>query len=597
MINEIDEIEDAKATGVEENQTCVDPFKVSKEGINFLIQKYLNRKGWEDVDYLKRLDGYSFYEAGLCTSLKEGLDETPEQRSHRSTIFDTNERPPDKPIRFCEFVLEALSDKIIIILIFAACVEIGIGLGFGRRPELDWIDGFAIIIAVIVVTLVGSINNYNKEMQFRKLRLQDQQNRQVFIKRKGEWTKISEEALMVGDIMKLESGMTIPCDSLIIEGSAEMDESAMTGEIDLIGKGTLENCLDKADEILQKREKAKASNNKFIGSSHHEVESPIILSGTQVDSGDGSALILTVGINSENGKIRATIEANKSSDDGTPLEQKLNDLADKIGWGGLIAAILTSVGMGLNLGIRAAQGTFVYDNSDPLTIVKIFIIGITVVVVAIPEGLPLAVTMTLAFSINKMLKDDNFVRRMASCETMGNAEYVCTDKTGTLTKNEMQVTRYYNLANEYDLTETATDGWSGDPMTYFKSKLEWEMFKVSLACNTNTLFDDSGNDKGNKSDESLTKLLKKFGCDVKEIRETLIKPINGEKPQINFTSKRKKMSTVVSETTYPTGRRLFLKGASEIVIKACTHYLDNDVNIIIFINIIFIYLGQTIRNH
>jgi len=181
-----------------------------------------------------------------------------------------------------------------------------------------------------------------------------------------------------------------------------------------------------------------------------------------------------VGGNSENGKIRASIESNKSSDDGTPLEQKLSDLADLIGYVGLGAAIITSVGMALNLGIRVGIGKFDFESSDSRLIVNIFIIGIVVVVVAIPEGLPLAVTMTLAFSIGKMYDENNFVRRMESCETMGNAEYICTDKTGTLTMNQLDVTMVYNFKKDIDVSATSSKDYKGSYESFF-TKNEWQI--------------------------------------------------------------------------------------------------------------------------
>ena len=549
------------------NRDHKEPFKVSKDGINYLIQKYLNRKVTEEIDYIEKLGDPKFFEEGLCTSFSQGLNESEEQKNKRIECFDSNERPPDEPLNFCDFVITAMSDKIIIILCFAALIELVVGLTTGDNPALDWVEGVCIILAILVVVSVGSINDYNKEKEFRRLKELTMSDRQVFVRRNGEWEKIKEDMILTGDIMKLESGMTIPADCLMIEGTAEIDESAMTGEIDAIGKGTYEAGLLKRTDVLK-----KISEKGRSALSHHEVESPIVLSGTQVNSGDGHVLVLSVGNNSENGKIRATINANKSSDEGTPLEQKLSDLADLIGWGGLIAAVVTIIGMSLNLMINVLTGNMEFTKKDGKTIVNIFIIGIIVIVVAIPEGLPLAVTMTLAFSIKKMMIDKNFVRRMESCETMGNAEYVCTDKTGTLTRNEMMVTKYFNFKKDIDLSETCSDSFKGNPTNFFNEQ-EWELFKLSLACNTNTTFDDKGVESGNKSDESLTKLLKKFGVDVKQTRDEYIQKIKGEKPQINFTSSRKKMSTIIQHKDLPTGYRLFTKGASEIVMGSCSQYL------------------------
>jgi len=571
MEKEIKIEDEIKINEEDVNKDAREPFKISKDGINYFMQKYLNRKLTEEIDYIEKLEGnMKFFEEGLCTSFSQGLNEEEEQKQKRIDRFDSNERPPDEPLRFCDFVINAMSDKIIIILCFAAVIEFVVGLTTGDNPALDWIEGVCIILAVVVVVSVGSINDYNKEKEFRRLREKTMSDRSVMVRRNGDWKEIKEDLILTGDIMKLESGMTIPADCLLIEGSAEMDESAMTGEIDPIGKQTYENGVTKRSDV---RKKIELKGQSAL--SHHEVESPIVLSGTQVNSGDGSVLILSVGNNSENGKIRATIKSNKSSDEGTPLEQKLSDLADLIGWGGLLAAIIVIIGMSLNLMIRVLTGQMEFSSSDSKTIINIFIIGIIVIVVAIPEGLPLAVTMTLFFSISKMLDDNNFVRTMESCETMGNAEYVCTDKTGTLTRNEMMVTKYFNFIKDVDLSETCKDNYKGDSKDFFTNQ-EWELFKLSLACNSQTTFNDKGEEKGNKSDESLTKLLKKFGVDVKKTREDYIQKINGQKPQINFTSTRKKMSTIITHKDLPTGYRLLTKGGSEKIIQSCSHYYSGD---------------------
>ena len=553
------------------NDNSVEPFKMSKEGVDYLNQKYLNRKFTEDIDYLEKLDGIKFITKSLLVNPESGLDEDESQREKRIDAFDSNESPPLEPINFCSFVLEAFEDKIIIILCVAAVVELILGMVFGDHIELDWIDGFCIIIAIFVVVSVGSIYNYSKEKKFRELVLKTRGDRRINIKRKGQWVDESEEALLVGDVIQIVSGMTIPCDCILIKGQAELDESAMTGEIDPLVKLPLQLCLENKQKKLEKL-KSKGKGGKL---SHHDVETPIVLSGTKVNTGDGEAIILAVGPNSENGKIKATINSNKSSSEGTPLEQKLSDLADLIGWAGLGAAIVTFIGMLLNFVIRIGIGQLIFSKKESKTLVNIFIIPIVVVVVAIPEGLPLAVTLTLALSIGEMLKDQNFVRRMESCETMGNAEYVCTDKTGTLTQNEMLVTKYYNFRKDIDLEQTVALDWKGKPDQFFNDK-EWNHFMLSLACNSSTTFDEKGEEKGNKSDQSLTKLLSKFGENVKAIREKYILDLGGKKPQFIFTSVRKKMSTLITDNSLPTNHRLLLKGASEIVLKSCTHYLNEN---------------------
>jgi P-type E1-E2 ATPase len=184
-------------------------------------------------------------------------------------------------------------------------------------------------MAVIVVVLVGSINNYVKEKEFRELKRSLDKNRNVMLVRDGQCISLPESELLVGDIMKIEEGMTIPTDCILIQGNnVSVDESAMTGEIDLIEKTTLEECLSMKEEFLAKYPNY---NYNIPENSHHRIKSPVVSSGTQIASGAGLVLIIAVGPNSENGKILATIEANKNSEEGTPLEQKLANIATFIG--------------------------------------------------------------------------------------------------------------------------------------------------------------------------------------------------------------------------------------------------------------------------
>jgi Ca2+ transporting ATPase len=427
-------------------------------------------------------------------------------------------------------------------------------------------------MAVIVVVMVGSINNYVKEKEFRELKCSLDKNRNVMLMRNGQSVSLPEGDILVGDIMKVEEGMTIPTDCILIQGNnVSVDESAMTGEIDLIEKATLEECIQMKEDFLMKNPNY---NYNIPESSHHHIKSPIISSGTQIASGAGHVLIIAVGPNSENGKILATIEANKNSEEGTPLEQKLANIATFIGKLGLTAAIITSVALSIRTAIMFSKIPFTANDSKH--IIHIFIIGVVVVVVAIPEGLPLAVTITLAFSIKKMLKDNNFVRRMEACETMGGANYICTDKTGTLTKNEMNIAKFYDGSNEYNLEHTITTDFKGQYKQYFSDQL-WMLLKLSFACNSATEFDNEGKEVATfKTDLTFTKFLKKFNEDIIFLRQQYIQKIDGQIPRIAFSSKRKKMSTILKWEQFPTGYRIFMKGGSEIVLDTCQYYLNEN---------------------
>lgn len=548
------------------------PFTISKSTIGHIIGKYLSRKFTDDIDFVQTKGGVQWLEEGLRTSIKNGISDGESDLMERVGIFDSNEPIPEDPIRFCTFVWEALQDKIIIILIICAILQTGLEVLFGENPKKDWIDGFAIVIAVTVVVLVGSINNYIKEKEFRGLKHMLDSDKFVNLIRYGEDIKTLEAEILVGDIMKIEEGMTIPVDCILMIGNnVSIDESAMTGEIDLIEKATLEECLELRDSYLSRNPEYKI---KVPANSHHKIKSPIIPSGTKISSGSGLVMVLAVGPNSENGKIMATIEANKSDIEGTPLQQKLTAIANFIGKCGLIAAIATSVTVAIKTAILFTHEK-TFTSSDSYYIIKIFIIGVVVIVVAIPEGLPLAVTMTLALSIKKMLKDNNFVRRMDACETMGGANFICTDKTGTLTKNEMNIICIYDCHEDLNMEEIANDNFQGTPRSHFNNREKYNLLKLCFACNTETTITNDGMETATfKTDLTFTKFLKKLGENVKEIRAEFIKEINGVYPRLAFSSKRKKMSTVLFSHSFPSFYRIFLKGASEIVLNNCDYYLN-----------------------
>ena len=236
-----------------------------------------------------------------------------------------------------------------------------------------------------------------------------------------------------------------------------MDESALTGESDAVKKEPYDKCI----EIL---------NNK-----KSKVPSPIILSGTNCIEGKGKAIVLAVGDHSQKGIIKRTI-SNAQEKSQTPLEAKLDGIAELIGYFGLGAGVVTFVALLIRFGISLSieMKEYKYDSKietimtgflfnfpykkinldikshtnnkliNPVNevygnIVDIIMLCVSIIVVAIPEGLPLAVTLSLAFSIKKLMDRNNLVRKMHACETMGGANYICTDKTGTLTKNEMSV--------------------------------------------------------------------------------------------------------------------------------------------------------------
>ena len=306
------------------------------------------------------------------------------------------------------------------------------------EPKISWVEGVAILVAVMIVVMVGSVNDYQKEAQFRKLNAK-KEDRDVKVLRNGETVLLSVFDIVVGDVLHLEPGDVISVDGIYLGGhNLKCDESAMTGESDAVKKVTFEEYL-RLEEI-----EATAHNESKIQTNHEGIDvlarpahdlhgvDPFIISGSKVLEGVGLYVVTGVGENSFHGRTMMSL---RTDPEDTPLQVKLNHLAEQIAKLGSLAALL----MLIVLFIRFFVGFKTKGTPSSADIVKqlvdILIAAVTVIVVAVPEGLPLAVTLALAFATTRMLRDNNLVRVLAACETMGNATTICSDKTGTLTQN------------------------------------------------------------------------------------------------------------------------------------------------------------------
>jgi len=238
--------------------------------------------------------------------------------------------------------------------------------------------------------------------------------------RRGDTLRtVDSEELVVGDLIEIEEGDTVPADCVLVEcDELTCNESALTGEPEAMIKEVLTN------------------------ENYRHNPCPFLLQGALVEEGSGKAIVLAVGDNTNQG--RAGLSMNIEGDD-TPLQKKLATIADQIGKLGTAIAVLCFIIVCVRtmLSIFWEQERSLTDNQNIADVLNAFILGITIIVVAIPEGLPLAVTIGLAFSVSKMQEENNLVRTMKSSETMGNANEICTDKTGTLTMNQMQVMEAY----------------------------------------------------------------------------------------------------------------------------------------------------------
>ena len=592
-------------------------FNISVIDLENLMGKYKERgNDFLDLKYFSEKPV-----AELIKDLKTDPENGLSSLSGREEAFGSNKVFVEPVPHFCSYVWEALKDLMVRILIVAAIVSIILGCTFSDDPSKDWIDGVSIVIAVLVVVLVGSITDYQKETKFHELNEVQAEGTKYKLIRNGQPEDHISDDLLVGDLIMVNYGDIMAADVLLIEGNGiKMDESALTGESDAMKKEKYERCK----ELLDAGEK--------------KLPSPLILSGTNCIEGSGKGIVIAVGEHSQKGIIRRTVD-NAQENSQTPLEAKLERIAQLIGYFGIGAGIVTLVALMIRFAISFTDEVDDYNktskvesivtamlfnlphkkiedgfanNSDSelvdprLNVAKkildIIILCISIVVVAIPEGLPLAVTLSLAFSIKKMMDYNNLVRKMHACETMGGANYICTDKTGTLTKNEMSVfqvltgTWKKELDQNMSVEEVGKLGsQKGNPdevkliredhSVLFKNEKFWETLKVAIAVNVDASIKtlDSPNINGdteicetkNKTDKAFIDFLYRFRSPISVEKEKYLKD-EGCFKQFPFDSKRKRMTTFIKNKEFSTGCRLFSKGGGENARVFCKFYMDPD---------------------
>jgi len=333
--------------------------------------------------------------------------------------FGANRLPSPESKSFLQLVYENLQDPIIIILCLAATLNTVLGLAIEEeRKKRGWIEGVAIWVAVTLVVSVSAGNDYQKDRQFRKLNAQRDMI-QVKVMRGGKPRLVPHTSLVVGDLLILDTGDKVTADGIVVMSQGlVVDEASLTGESDPIKKRVLES-----------------------GS-----EDCWIRSGTQVSEGSGTILLVAVGLHSEWGKTMQLV--GEAGDEETPLQEKLTVVASTVGKIGFGVAICCFIALLVKWCI--VNKGFPVKKINDQGPVQFFLFAITIIVVAVPEGLPLAVTISLAYSMKKMMKDNNFVRVLAACETMGGATAICSDKTGTLTENRMTVVEGWFAGTMFD---------------------------------------------------------------------------------------------------------------------------------------------------
>jgi len=522
-----------KDTVVEMGEMYTDVFPVAPSKLARLVDP-------KSPELLKELGGLDGLAKSLHTSLSEGLptssgaNDTLTQK--RIEKYGKNVLPPAPRETFFDIVFGALQDKILLLLIGAAILSIILGSipATSHDPKKGWFDGVAILFAVVIVVGVTSGNDFQKQKQFAKLDAK-KNDRVAKVLRGGEQLQIPIFDVAAGDILLLDTGDIVCADGVFIDGfGLKTDESSVNGESDMVKKV-----------------------------SGYQTGDCFMISGSQIVEGMGRMLVTAVGPNSFNGRLLLALRV---TDEETPLQEKLEVLAGHIGKFGIVAALLL-----LLIGIPkyfivgkldGELGTEAFRKEIGRDMVRLVINAITIVVVAVPEGLPLAVTIALAYGMIKMLKDNNLVRHLAACETMGGATNICSDKTGTLTQNEMTVVNAWFCGKKYtDITESVARELNPE---YMHALVD------GIAVNSTAFEATNPRGKveyvGSKTEGALIKLCKVFGSQYEPIRKQY-SPYYKLYP---FSSARKAMSTVIkTEKSY----RLYSKGASEIILGRCDKLL------------------------
>ncbi|EPS64491.1 hypothetical protein M569_10290, partial [Genlisea aurea] len=517
-------------------------------GITYTVPEEVKRSGFEicpnelesiveghNARKLKLHGGVEGIGKKLSTSLTDGILASEERLILRRQTYGVNKFTESPTKGFWLLVWEAMQDTTLMILAVCALVSLVVGIATEGWP-LGAHDGLGISASILLVVLVTATSDYRQSLQFKDL---DKEKKKIAVQvtRNGYRQKVSIFELLPGDIVHLSIGDQVPADGLFISGySLAINESSLTGESEPVNVS---------------------------------VENPFLLSGTKVQDGSCKMLVTTVGMRTQWGKLMATLS--EGGDDETPLQVKLNGVATIIGKIGLFFAVITFAVLvqGLISKKMSTGSEWNWSGDDALELLEYFAIAVTIVVVAVPEGLPLAVTLSLAFAMKKMMNDKALVRHLAACETMGSATTICSDKTGTLTTNHMTVVKACVCGKVKEIGSSA-----------FCSDVPDRVVDLILR----SIFNNTGGDVVVNKDEKVEILgspteaaLLEFGLflggDFTTARRATklvkVEPFNSEKKRMGVTLE-------MPDGSY----QAHTKGASEIVLDACDKTLNSSGEVV-----------------
>ncbi|KAG6471342.1 calcium-transporting ATPase 7, plasma membrane-type-like [Zingiber officinale] len=489
------------------------------------------------LEDLRRLGGSAGLVSALASDAEDGIQGGGDDLSSRQAAFGSNTYPRPKPKGFFHFVLEAINDLFIIILMVCAAISLAFGIKEHGLKD-GWYDGASIFLAVFLVSVVSAVSNFRQMKRFHKLSAECDNIRATVV-RGGRRHPVSISDVVVGDVVLLNIGDQVPADGVFLQGhSLQVDESSMTGESHPVDVDAVKN--------------------------------PFLTSGVKVIDGYASMLVTAVGTDTTWGEMMGSIT--RETSEPTPLQERLQGLTSSIGKIGIaVAAVVFAV-----LVIRYFTGSTKGDDGRPKFdkhnakasdvisgLVDMFQDAVTIIVVAIPEGLPLAVTLTLAFSMTRMMKDNAMVRRLSACETMGSVTTICTDKTGTLTLNRMKVTQFW-IGNE-----------QCTPTTSIALRVLTLLYQAVGLNTTGSVFQPTAASEPEITGSPTEKALLSWSIsDLRMVAEEMKKKcvvIHVEA----FNSEKKRSGIFVEEKA--SGAMItHWKGAAEMLLVRCSHYTETN---------------------
>ena len=442
--------------------------------------------------------------------------------------FGANLLTPPKRLPLWRLYLEKFKDPVVRVLLVAALLSLTISL-----IENEYAETIGILVAIFLATGIGFYFEYDANRKFDLLNVVNEDT-PVKVMRNGSIHEIPRKDVVVGDVVLLETGEEIPADGVLLEAiSLQVNESNLTGE-PVTSKTTVEADFDP---------EATYPSNR-------------VLRGTTVVDGHGIVQVTQVGDATEIGHVAT--QSTAESEEETPLNIQLSRLARLIEKAGFAIAILTFVifvsrDLYYFFEVHSLEGWHDYMKIANI-VLKYFMMAVTLIVVAVPEGLPMSVTLSLALNMRRMLSTNNLVRKMHACETMGAVTVICTDKTGTLTQNLMQVYRpnFYCLDNGELLSDS----------------MESNLIKEGISVNSTAFLEEGTDGKqpkgvGNPTEVALLLWLNAQGVDYLQLRQQA-RIVD----QLTFSTERKYMATLV-DSQLLRRRIVYLKGAPEILMSKC----------------------------